>query len=70
LAEKELATDLDANIWFSNKVQNALISDYKDIFDRHDKQLALDDMLTHGLIMQAIDKAIEQGQPPGKYLEI
>jgi hypothetical protein len=67
LAEKELETDLDANIWLSNKVQNALVTDYKDISDRYDRQLALDDMLTHGLIMQAIDKAIEQGQPPEKY---
>ena len=67
LAEKTLETDLDADIWLSNKVQNALVSDYKDISDRYDRQLALDDMLTHGLIMQAIDKAIEQGQPPGKY---
>ena len=67
LAEKELDTDLDANIWLSNKVQNALVSDYKDISDRYDRQLALDDMLTHGLIMQAVDNAIEQGQPPGKY---
>jgi hypothetical protein len=67
LAEKELETDLDADIWLSNKVQDALVSDYKDISDRNDRQLALDDMLTYGLIMQAIDKAIEQGQPPGKY---
>jgi hypothetical protein len=67
LAEKELETDLDADIWLSNKVQNALVSDYKDISDRYDRQLALDDMLTHGLIMQAVDKAIEQGQAPEKY---
>jgi hypothetical protein len=44
LAEKELETDLDANIWLSNKVQNALVTDYKDISDRYDRQLALDDM--------------------------
>ena len=62
-----METDLDADTWLSNKVQNALVSDYKDISDRYDRQLALDDMLTHGLIMQAIDKAIEQGQAPEKY---
>jgi hypothetical protein len=67
LAEKELETDLDADIWLSNKVQTALVSDYKDISDRYDRQLVLDDMLTHGLIMQAVDKSIEQGQPPEKY---
>ena len=67
LAEKELETDLDANIWLSNKVQNALVTDYKDISDRYDRQLALDDMLTQGLIMQAVDKAIELGQLPEKY---
>jgi hypothetical protein len=67
LAEKELETHLVADIWLSNKIQNALVSDYKDISDRYDRQLALDDMLTHGLIMQAVDKAIEQGQAPGKY---
>jgi hypothetical protein len=58
---------LDANIWLSEKTQNILVRDYKDISDRYDRQLALDDMLTHGLIMQAVDKAIEQGQPPEKY---
>ena len=47
LAEKELETDLDADIWLSNKVQNALVSDYKDISDRYDRQLALDDMPTY-----------------------
>jgi lipopolysaccharide export LptBFGC system permease protein LptF len=67
LAEKELETHLDANIWLSNKVQNALVTDYTDISDRYDRQLALDDMLTQGLIMQAVDKAIELGQLPGKY---
>jgi hypothetical protein len=37
---------------------------FESLDDRH---LALDDMLTHGLIMQAVDKAIEQGQAPEKY---
>jgi hypothetical protein len=67
MAERELENDLDANIWLSEKTQSALVCDYKDISDRYDRQLALDDMLTHSLIMQAVDKAIEQGQPPEKY---
>jgi lipopolysaccharide export LptBFGC system permease protein LptF len=37
---------------------------FESLDDRH---LALDDMLTHGLIMQAVDKTIEQGQAPEKY---
>ena len=58
LAEKELENDLDADIWLSDKVQNALVSDYKDISDRYDRQLVLDDMLMQSLIKQAVDKAI------------
>ena len=50
--------DLDADIWLSEKVQNALVSDYKDISDRYDKQLILDDTLMQSLIKQAVDKAI------------
>ena len=38
LAEKELENDLDANIWLSDKIQNALVGDYRDISDRYDKQ--------------------------------
>jgi hypothetical protein len=37
---------------------------FESLDDRH---LALDDMLIHGLIMQAVDKTIEQGQAPEKY---
>ena len=47
LAEKELVIGLNVDIWLSNKVQNALVSDYKDISDRYDRQLALDDMPTY-----------------------
>ncbi len=67
LAEKELESDLDADIWLSNKVQNALVSDYKDISDRYNRLLALDDMLMQGLIKQAIDTAVLHDQDPEKY---
>jgi hypothetical protein len=66
-AEKELESDLDADIWLSNKVQNALVSDYKDIFDRIDKQLVLDDLLMQDMIRQAIDKAMNFDGNPDKY---
>jgi hypothetical protein len=67
IAEKELANNLDADIWLSEKVQNALVPDYKDISDRYDKQLILDDMLTQSLIKQAVDKAIKVDDDPNKY---
>jgi len=67
LTEKELESDLDADIWLSNKVQNALVSDYKDISDRYDRQLVLDDMLMQSLIKQAVDKAIKVDDDPNKY---
>ena len=67
LAEKELETNLDADIWLSNKVQNALVSDYKDISDRYDKQLILDDTLMQNLIKQAVDKAIQFDNNPDNY---
>ena len=67
IAERELEIDCDANIWLSEKTQNALVNDYKDISDRYDRQLALNDTLTQGLIMQAVDKTVEHGQAPEKY---
>jgi hypothetical protein len=67
LAEKELGNDLDADIWLSEKVQNALVPDYKDISDRYDRQLVLDDILMESLIKQAIDKAIQLDNNPEKY---
>lgn len=66
-AEKELETDLDADIWLSEKVQNGLVHDYKDISDRYDRQLVLDDMLIQCLIKQAIDTAVQHDQDPDKY---
>lgn len=67
MAEKELENDLEANIWLSEKVQSALISDYRDISDRYDKQLVLDDVLIQSLVKQAIDKAIQFDSNPDKY---
>jgi hypothetical protein len=67
LAERELETDLDADIWLSEKTQNALIHDYKDISDRYDRQLAIDDMLMESLFKQAADKATKFESDPGKY---
>ena len=67
LAEKELENDLDADIWLSEKVQNALVPDYKDISDRYDRQLVLDDMLMQSLIKQAVDKAMKFDNDPDKY---
>jgi hypothetical protein len=67
LAEKELENDLDADIWLSGKVQNASVHDYKDISDRYDRQLVLDDMLMQSLIMRATDKAIQSEGDPQKY---
>ena len=67
LAEKELETDLDTGIWLSNKVQNALVSDYKDISDRYDRQLVMDDVLMQSLIKQAVDKAMSFDNNPDKY---
>jgi hypothetical protein len=67
LAEKELEHSLDADIWLSEKVQNALVPDYKDISDRYDKQLVQDDMLMESLVKQAVDKAIEFDNDPEKY---
>lgn len=59
--------DLDADIWLSEKVQNTLVSDYKDISDRYDRQLALDDMLMQSLIKQAVDKAVQYDNNPDNY---
>ena len=56
LAEKELESDLDAHIWLNEKVQNTHISDHKDISDRYDRQLILDDQLIESLIKHAVDK--------------
>ena len=69
LAERELENDLDADIWLSEKVQNALVHDYKDISDRYDTQLLLDDLLVEGLIKQAIDNAIKVDNDPDKYFK-
>jgi hypothetical protein len=69
LAEKELENDLDADIWLSEKVQNALVHDYKDISDRYDRQLILDDMLMQSLVKQAIDNAIKVDKDPDKYFK-
>lgn len=66
-AEKELENDLDTDIWLSEKVQNGLVQDYKDISDRYDQQLIMDDMLTECLVRQAIDKAIQYDNDPEKY---
>ena len=44
-----------------------LVPDYKDISDRYDRQLVLDDMLMQSLIKQAIDKAIQYDNNPEKY---
>jgi len=57
IAEGELESDLDANIWLEEKVHTALIHDYKNICDRYDRQLLLDDLLIEGLIKKAIDEA-------------
>ena len=54
-AEKELENDLDTDIWLSEKVQNGLVHDYKDISDRYDRQLVLDDMLMQNLMKKAVD---------------
>lgn len=67
IAEKELENDLGADIWLSGKVQNGLVQDYKDISDRYDKQLVLDDILMESLIRQAIDKAVQYDNDPEKY---
>lgn len=67
IAEKELENDLGADIWLSGKVQNGLVQDYKDISDRYDQQLIMDDMLTECLVRQAIDKAIQYDNDPEKY---
>jgi hypothetical protein len=69
LAEKELENDLDADIWLSEKVQNALVHDYKDISERYDKQLILDDMLMQSLVRRAIDNAIKVDKNPDKYFK-
>ena len=66
LAEKELEYDLDANFWLTEKVQKALVHDYKDIWDRYDRQLFLDDILMQSLVKQAIDKAIKYDNDPDK----
>lgn len=65
-AEKELESSLDADIWLSEKVQNALVPDYKDISDRYDR-LVMDDMLTQSLVRQAIDKVMQFDNDPDKY---
>jgi hypothetical protein len=62
-----LENDLEADIWVSDKVQNALVRDYKDISDRYDRQLVLDDMLMQSLIKQAVDKAMKLDNDPDKY---
>jgi hypothetical protein len=67
LAEKELENSLDADIWLSEKVQNGLVQEYKDISDRYDRQLILDDMLTQSLVRQAVDKAMNFDNDPEKY---
>ena len=67
LAEKQLENDLGGDIWLSEKVQNGLVHDYRDICDRYDSQLVLDDLLMDGLIKQAIDTAIQHDQDPDKY---
>jgi uncharacterized protein YbcC (UPF0753/DUF2309 family) len=67
LAEKELENELGEDIWLSDKVQNGLVHDYKDISDRYDRQLAMDDVLMQSLIKQAVDKAIKLDDDPNKY---
>jgi hypothetical protein len=67
IAEKELENNLDADIWLSEKVQNALVPDYKDISDRYDRQLVLDDILMQAMIRQAMDKAMNFDNNPDKY---
>ena len=67
MAEKLIENDVHAAIWLSDKVQNALIHDYKDICDRYDRQLVLDDILMGGLIKQAVDVATERDRDPEKY---
>jgi hypothetical protein len=67
IAEKELETDLDADIWLSEKVQTGLVIDYNEISDRYDRQLVLDDLLTRSLVRQAIDKAAQHDNNPNKY---
>ena len=62
-----METDLDADIWLFEKVQNALIPDYKDISDRYDRQLVPDDIFMQSLIKQAIDKALQYDNDPDKY---
>lgn len=66
-AEKDLENDLNADIWLSEKVQNSLVPDYKDISDRYDRQLVLDDMLMQSVIKQAIDKSMKFDNDPEKY---
>lgn len=67
IAEKELEINLDADIWLSEKVQTGLVIDYKEISDRYNRQLVLDDMLTQSLVRQAIDKAVQYDNDPDKY---
>lgn len=67
LVERELANNLDADIWLTEKVQNALVGDYKEISDRYDRQLVMDDMLMESLINQAVDKARKFDDDPTKY---
>lgn len=65
-AEKELEGDLDSNSWLSEKVQNGLVHDYKDMSDRYDRQLVLDDILMDNLIRKAVDTAMQHDKDPNK----
>jgi len=67
LAERDLQNNIGADIWLSEKVQNGLVNDYKDISDRYDRQLVLDDILMDSHIRKAIDMAIQHDQDPDKY---
>jgi hypothetical protein len=67
LAEKELENELGEDFWLSDKVQNGLVHDYKDISDRYDRQLVMDDVLMQSMIKLAVDKAIKVDDDPNKY---
>jgi hypothetical protein len=47
-----------------------LVPDYKDISDRYDRQLVMDDMLIQSMIKQAVDKAINFDNDPDNILQV
>ena len=69
IAKRELENDIDSEIWLSQKIQNVLIHDFRDIYDRYERQLLQDDFLLEALIMRAKNEALQKHSNIKKFYE-